>query len=185
MFATFVASLAHTVGGGAPPGPVAIAVALALSTPLAMLVTGARTRLVRAAIAALVAQAALHLCYALGSASPTSAAPGLAGHGGHVAPLATGGLQLPVSVDHGHAWMPLAHALAAAATVAVLVVVDRAFAAIARVVREVVRRLTPIHVRVEVRLLRVPMDAGPRRPVGAMLASATGSRGPPVGAVAA
>ena len=73
VFATFVASLAHTVGGGTPPGPVALLVALAFSAPLAMLLTGARARLVRTAAAALVAQAALHLTYAMGGAAPVAA----------------------------------------------------------------------------------------------------------------
>src|SRR5215207_9438006 len=69
VFATFVASLAHAVGGGAVPGPVAVLVALAFSAPLAMLLAGARARLLRTSISALVAQATLHLCYALGGAS--------------------------------------------------------------------------------------------------------------------
>ena len=70
MFATFVASLAHTLGGGAPPAPLALLVALAFSAPLAMLLAGARARPVRTAESALIAQAALHLCYAMGSTSP-------------------------------------------------------------------------------------------------------------------
>ena len=56
VFATFVASLAHTIGGGALPGPVAVLVALAFSTPLAVLLAGARMRLLRTSAAALIAQ---------------------------------------------------------------------------------------------------------------------------------
>ena len=74
MFATFVASLAHTLGGGTPPGPLALLVALAFSAPLAMLLADARARPVRTAVSALVAQAALHLCYAMGGTSPAASA---------------------------------------------------------------------------------------------------------------
>ena len=95
VFATFVAALAHTLGGGAPPGPVALAVALAFSAPLAMVLTGPRARMLRTAASALGAQALLHLTYAIGSPAVPS------GRAGHPAahPVA--------SVDHGDAWMPI------------------------------------------------------------------------------
>ncbi len=188
MFATFVASLAHTLGGGSPPGPVALLVALAFSAPLAMLLAGARARPVRTAVSALVAQAALHLCYAMGGASPTASATvaGTGAHAGHVhhgAALAA----LPVSapVDHGHVWMPVAHLVAAALTLAALVLADRALDAIAAVVVGFVRRLTTIAAPLAVPSLRIPADAPRARLVGALLHAALGSRGPPVVPVAA
>jgi hypothetical protein len=197
-FATFVASLAHTVGGGAPPGPVAILLALAFSLPLAMLLAGAdartgagvRARLARSSISALVAQAALHLCYALGAASvaiPT-ASTRLAGHAGHQGPGAAvpfdAAMAAPV-IDHGHALMPFAHLVAAALTVAALALADNVFDVLHRCVRMLVRRLTSLPtpaVLVPLRSLDVVVDL--HLLVGVHLRSALWSRGPPAMAAA-
>ena len=187
MFATFVASLAHTFGGGTAPAPLALLVALAFSAPLAMLLADARARPVRTAVSALIAQAALHLCYAMGSTSPTAAAgAGSSAHAGHVHHgSALAALPVSATVDHGHVWMPVAHLVAAAATVAALVLADRALDAIAAVVVGFVRRLTTIDGPLEVPSLRVPAQAPRARLVGALLHAALGSRGPPVVPVAA
>lgn len=175
MLATFVASLAHTVGGGAPPGPVALMVALAFSVPLAMALSGARARLARTAVSALVAQAALHLTYSMGGAAPLASTM----HAGH----RHAGVQLPASpvatVDHGNAWMPVAHLAAVAVTIAALVLADHMADTVGRAVRVLVRRLTLLPAPVVAPTLRVPVD-GPRpRLVGALLHAASGSRGPP------
>lgn len=131
-FATLVASLAHTVGGGGLPGPVAVLLALAFSTPLAVLLTGERMRLLRTSAAALIAQAALHLLYAAGGTWTAAPADGgLYGHAGHAASAVGLSAAAPV-VDHGHAaFMPLAHVVAAALTVVFLAVADRATTTIA------------------------------------------------------
>ena len=180
VFATFVASLAHTAGGGAPPGPVALIVALAFSVPLAMAITGARARVARTAASALVAQAALHLTYAMGGAAPLDSTMHADHHhaGAHLPAV-------PVAiVDHGNAWMPVAHVVAAAFTLAALMLVDRFVDALGRVVRVLVRRLTLVPSPVVAPSLRTPVD-GPRpRLVGALLHAALGSRGPPVVPVA-
>ena len=127
--ATLVASLAHTVGGGAPPGLLALALSLAFSVPLAMVVTGERMSLPRASAAALAAQAALHLLYALG-AGGAGAAPSVASHAAHAATEPIG--FAVVALDHGHAVaMPIAHVVAAALTVAMLAMHERAVAAVA------------------------------------------------------
>src|SRR5215207_6731072 len=106
VFATFVASLAHAVGGGAVPGPVAVLVALAFSAPLAMVLAGARARLLRTSISALVAPATLHLCYALGGASTAGGdAAGAGAHAGHGAPVSLDAVLTTPAVDHGHALM--------------------------------------------------------------------------------
>ncbi|MDR6906534.1 hypothetical protein J2X63_002220 [Agromyces sp. 3263] len=194
VFATFVASLAHTLGGGTPPGPVALLIALAFSVPLAMLVTGARARLARTIVAALVAQASLHLCYALGSAGPIAPSGGhaggvgSAGHAGHAGrATVTHTLTMPpgVALDHGHAWMPLAHLVAAAITVLALVSANRAVAAVVSAVLALVRRLTSVPVPVDARPRRQPADAAVRRLLSLPLLASIGSRGPPVAALAA
>lgn len=180
VFATFVASLAHTVGGGAVPGPVAVLVALAFSAPLAMLLAGARARLLRTSISALVAQAALHLCYALGGA-PTAGghAAGAGTHTGHGAPVNLDAVLTTSAVDHGHALMPIAHVLAAAVTVVALAVGDDVFDAIRRSVLMFVRLLTTVPEPAIVTPFRIEAGVGRRPLIGAQLHAALGSRGPP------
>ncbi|GAA2036451.1 hypothetical protein GCM10009819_21320 [Agromyces tropicus] len=129
-FAVLAASLAHTVGGGRPPGMLAIVLALAFGTPIAMVLVGRRTTRLRAAAAALAAQVLLHVLYALGS--PTTGVAGAvdphALHAGGTIPL-----DLFVAVDHGHAGMPVAHVVAAALTLAFLSALDRSAALVAAV----------------------------------------------------
>jgi hypothetical protein len=193
-FATFVASLAHTVGGGAPPGPLAILLALAFSLPLAMLLAGpgadasagagvaVRARLARTSISALVAQAALHLCYALGAASvpiPTATTGHAGHHGPGVAMPFDAAMAAPV-IDHGHALMPFAHLVAAALTVVALALADSVFDVVQRCVRMLVRRLTSLPTpAVLVPLREVDVVADLPRLVGVRLRSALWSRGPP------
>lgn len=183
-FATLVASLAHTVGGGAPPGPLALALSLAFSVPLAMVVTGERMSLLRASAAALAAQAALHLLYALG-AGGAGAAPSVAPHAAHAA--STPIEFAVVAIDHGHAVaMPVAHVVAAALTVAMLGMFERAVAGVALASGAVVRG-----VRLLASVLRglpVPTAPGLAHPVvsrepppslGILLLSSLRHRGPP------
>lgn len=183
-FATLVASLAHTVGGGAPPGMLALILSLAFSAPLAMLLAGGRMPLLRASAAALAAQAALHLLYALGTPGAglaTSAAP----HASHGTPV----MHLDgatVVVDHGHSVaMPLAHLIAGAATVAALALLDRAVTAAGVAFGTVVRGI-----RLLVGVLRgIPAPATPARVAptewtgppnpGILLLSSRRHRGPP------
>lgn len=142
-FATLVASLAHTVGGGAPPGVLALVLSLAFSAPLAMALSGERMSLARAAVAALAAQAALHLLYALGTPS-AGAAASVATHAAHGtgAPVRFDAVGLAVVVDHGHAVaMPVAHVVAAALTVAMLAALGQAAAAVALAFGTAVRGL--------------------------------------------
>lgn len=175
--ATFVASLAHTVGGGTPPGPVAIALALAFSTPLAMLLAGGRARLLRMSIAALVSQAALHLCYAIvGGASLVLPASGHAVHLGGAQPGS--GMTAPV-IDHGHALMPITHILAAAIIVMALAFGDHALRALATVVRMFVHRLTSLPSPVVTSTPRTTADSSLHTFVTALCRTTLWSRGPP------
>ncbi len=170
VFATFVASLAHTIGGGAPPGPVALAVALAFSAPLAMALSGARARMLRTAVSALIAQGVLHLTYAIGEPATRSM------RSGH----ATAHLSVPgASVDHGNVWMPLAHLGAAALTLGALVAGDRIVEAVGRALRVFVRRLTSIPAPVVAPAFSLPVDAPRPHFAGRLLVSGLWSRGPP------
>lgn len=184
-FATLVASLAHTVGGGAPPGPLALVLSLAFSAPLAMLLSGGRMPLLRASVAALAAQAALHLLYGLGTPGTGAAASAGGSHAAHGSPAVLLD-RATVIVDHGHAVaMPFAHLAAAVATVAVLALLERAVAAVGIAFGTVVRGI-----RLLVGVLRgIPVPAprarvvpstwtGPPNP-GILLLSSLRHRGPP------
>ncbi|QAY72531.1 hypothetical protein ET445_03420 [Agromyces protaetiae] len=138
--ATFVASLAHTLGGGLAPGPLAVALALAFSVPFSILaVGGKRFRLARAGFAAVAAQLALHTLYSLGSGVPGTGAgsvvmqqadaSGSALHEHHAAvtswastmpTMGTPSLHAADHVDHFGPWMLVAHAVAALATIGVI-----------------------------------------------------------------
>jgi hypothetical protein len=193
-FAVLVASLAHTVGGGTPPGVLALVLSLAFSAPLAMALSGERMSLTRASIAALAAQAALHLLYALGtpSAGPAASVSAHAAHGPGI-PVRIDAVGLAVVVDHGHALtMPVAHVVAAALTVAMLAALGRAAAAVSVAFGTAVRG-----VRLLAAVLAGPVVAPALRHVvpsnrareapalGLVLLSTLRHRGPPSSIVAA
>ncbi len=175
--ATFVASLAHTVGGGTPPGPVAIALAIAFSTPLAMLLTGGRARLLRTSVAALISQSALHLCYAI--VGGASVAVPASGHAAHLGGAQSGTVLTAPVIDHGHALMPLAHVVAAAIVVIALAFGHDAARALARVVHLFVRRLTAMPSPVVVSTPRTAADAWLPTLLTSFHRTTLWSRGPP------
>lgn len=195
-FATFAAALAHTVGGGTPPGLLAILLALAFSAPLAMVLAGGRARLLRTMISTLVAQTSLHLCYAVvGGAGFAGRADATApsGHVGHASqagrtadalssPLADG-LASTGYVDHGHEFMPLTHAVAAALTLLALVAGDRVVRALGRTVRLFLRRLTSIPAAVVAVSPRLTATGERPTLIAHLPHAALSSRGPPVVAV--
>lgn len=193
-FATFTAALSHTIGGGTPPGPLAIVLGLAFSAPLAMLLTGARAPRVRMGVSTLVAQASLHLCYAvvggagltrpLATAASSGDLAGFAGHHAHGSSMPLGAVSTTAGlVDHGHEFMPFTHAVAAALTFLALVAGERVLRAVARTVRLFVRRLTSVPAAVVV----ASLDSTPtgERPtlIDRLLHAALSSRGPPLVAV--
>jgi|GEM_PF-2065384 len=188
-FAVLAASLAHTVGGGTPPGPVALALAFAFSVPVAMLVVGGRMPLLRASVAALVAQAALHLLYSVGTSGTAVSASGDAHalHAGGAIPLGAF-----VAVDHGHAVMPVSHLAAAVFTVAFLAALGRSAGVVARVSRVLARGIRLLATVLsgfragEHRDVPRPVahrDAEPR--LGILLLSSLRHRGPPTALAAA
>lgn len=192
-FATLVASLAHTVGGGTPPGLLALGLSLAFSAPLAMVLAGERMPLLRASAAALASQAALHLLYSLGSAGagPAASVASHAMHGG--APVRFDAGAIVVAVDHGHAAaMPISHLAAAALTVAMLAALDRALASVAVAFGAAVRGLRllaavlagpPVATSRAHVVPAVRRDAAPA--IGLVLLSSLRHRGPPASSSAA
>jgi len=180
------ASLAHTVGGGAPPGAVTIALALAFSAPFAVVVVGTRQSTPRAAFAAVAAQLALHALYSLtpraGSiavapATPTGQ-PHL--HGADAAMLFSAGA--PVHDEHFGPAMLVAHAVAALLTIVAVALADRMLDAV---------RFASRGIRIAIFVLTAPLvppltahvaPAAPRE-VGpdatSLLCTALRYRGPP------
>ncbi|GAA1939977.1 hypothetical protein [Agromyces allii] len=75
-FATFVAAVSHTVGGGSAPGGLAIGLSFAFSALLCIAVVGAKLSAVRTVVAVSIAQFALHALYSVHGASGGAAAVG-------------------------------------------------------------------------------------------------------------
>lgn len=192
LAATLLASLAHTIGGGAPPGALSLVVALAFSVPFGIAMVGTGTRPLRTGLAAVGAQLALHTTFSLsaGAAPDGQRVESALAHSGH-SPTAVRGpwLELAGSSASTHAehfgWtMPLAHVIAAVAAVAGIRLVDGAIRAIAVVWRSIL---------VAVALLLAPsLAVAPRRngcnrstvrelPLLARLESIVVRRGPPRG----
>ncbi|MCM3656257.1 hypothetical protein M3147_03220 [Agromyces mediolanus] len=193
---TLLASLAHTIGGGSPPGFVALAVALAFSVPFGILMVGRGARWPGAALAAVVAQLALHATFSLSAgSSPSGLAAGADPHALHASAgpvsreawLAVAGTGQPGHSEHFGAAMPVAHLVAALLAVASIALADRTVRALARAARGIL---------VAVELFLVPLTEAPAivarvadRPVRVSalrrLAQVLVRRGPPCGVGAA
>jgi hypothetical protein len=136
-FATFVAALAHTIGGGQAPGILAVAVSLAFSGLLAIAVAGARASAGRVTVTVAAAQLALHVLYSLSTPVADVAESGGA-QPAHAHGIAT---VLPVVAGTGHAplhyppLMVLTHAVAVAVTVIAILRGRAALAAVGKAAR--------------------------------------------------
>ncbi len=211
MFATLTASLAHTLGGGTPPGVLAIALALAFSVPFAIATVGRRAGAARGGIAALGAQLALHALYSLGSAGATPLADaagralsahahahahageaGLPNSGHHTDALALPGADMAVgAVVHGAhpgVWMLVTHTTAAVLTIAFIAGADRVLAAVSASARGI--RIALVLSRAPLGASRTPSRSAPivTRAIGAardLHLLAAPRRGPPVTLAAA
>lgn len=191
--ATLLAALAHTLGGGTPPGAVALAVALAFSVPFAIVMVGAKSGFVRASIAALAAQLALHATFSLSAGSSPAATH--VGHGALVAVgtsssawLETAGTGHDGHVEPFAGAMLLGHVAAAMLAVAAIALTDRAVrlvAAAARGILVAVALLLAPALAVVPRRNGRPRSSSRMRPALAWLESSLVRRGPPRGIGAA
>lgn len=185
-FATLVAALSHTVGGGAAPGVLALVLAFAFSAFVCIPLVGRSISLVRSSVAIVLAQAALHVLYSigtpsagLGASSAVSAHDHSTGFVGAVAP-ASG-----ASMMHLDATMLAAHAAAAVVTILAVRYADRAARAVSSVVAHVVRALRPRFVLTVILPRAARVSAAPiTLPLAAHVAAGIRRRGPPQGAVA-
>lgn len=192
LTATLLASLAHTIGGGAPPGMVSLVLALAFSVPFSIAMVGVGVQPLRTAAAAVGAQLTLHTTFSLSAGAAPGGQPveGALAHSGHSLAAMRGtwvelaGTGASVHTEHFGGSMPLAHIVAAVVAVAGIRLVDGAIRAIAGVWRSILSAVA---------LLLAPSLANaPRRnacirstarvhPLLARLESSVVRRGPPRG----
>lgn len=178
------ASLAHTVGGGAPPGAVTIALALAFSAPFAIVIVGSRRSTPRAAFAAIGAQLALHALYSLtptaGARPPMPTAGRLHDHSTGAGVLVSAGA--PVHDEHFGPAMLGAHAIAAVLTILAVALADRMLDAV-RVAARGIRTARVLLAAPLVPPLRAHLAPATPREVGpdatSLLCTALRYRGPP------
>lgn len=177
--ATLVAATSHTVAGGPAPAMLLVVAMAVLLTPVTAVLAGARPGLGRLAAAVAVGQAAFHAVFQLLGA-PTGQGAAIGGpHAHHGAALLLRSAAVDAGARTEDAGMYLAHAVAAALTVALLWRGEQAVRAIARATVSLLRRA---------RAPRLPVSARPPRAVAATpppaaasaLLSAAPRRGPPV-----
>ena len=181
-FATFVAALSHTVGGGTPPGPLAVVLSMAFSTLLCLTVAGGRLTLTRTVVAVTVTQFALHALYSVQAAVPPAPVGALRHHHGGVDLSSTA--SSPVSYD---APMLISHLVAVLVTVVAIRHGDRALRAALRALRVAVASVLPRIPQVAGRVLRrpqPPVTRTLRANVRLIVLSSMRHRGPPVGSAA-
>ncbi|GLI27829.1 hypothetical protein ARHIZOSPH14_20710 [Agromyces rhizosphaerae] len=189
--ATLVASLSHVVGGGHPPGPLAIVLALTFSGLVCMVLVGAAPSLPRTAAGAVLSQLVLHALFTVTAPAGTGAVGATGAHAGHapvdsaVFDAALAGLGVS-SLDASPS-MLVSHAVAAVLTIVALRHGDLALAALARSARTV---LLPL-LRLPAAALPVAVPRAPRaawhRPLARprlVVLSVLRHRGPPVASVA-
>ncbi|WP_164990352.1 hypothetical protein [Agromyces albus] len=129
--AILLASLAHTIGGGNPPGAATIALSLAFSGPFAIVMIGSRQSTVRAGLAAAAAQFTLHALYSLTAGENIVGAAGapLRPHADadHLRSSLVLGVDASAAAhdEHFGSAMLVAHVCAAALTVAAIALTDR------------------------------------------------------------
>ncbi|KQM81411.1 hypothetical protein [Agromyces sp. Leaf222] len=194
-FATFVAALSHTVGGGSAPGALAIALSFAFSALLCIAVVGARLSPARTIIAVSITQFALHALYSVHGASGANTAAGTAAahtagahhHTAFALPLGAASAS-PFSYDLS---MLVTHVVAVAVTVLAIRRGDAALRAALGAASLVVASVLPSMPVLEVRAPKAAMArargrfAAPRALVGLLHLSSMRHRGPPQGFAAA
>jgi hypothetical protein len=175
VLTTLVAATAHTIGGGGAPSPMVLLIAVLLSMPVALLLSGRRATAARTSFAVAGAQAVYHAVFAIFGMSVAFAAPSMDHmHAAEAMPAA-------MSADPGMGLFAPAmltmHALAAALTIVVLVHGER----LLRAIRETVwpRLLRRLFVPLVVRAVEI-VDVRLAAPVVRRVAADLRRRGPPV-----
>ncbi|KQO84220.1 hypothetical protein ASF17_01405 [Frigoribacterium sp. Leaf263] len=178
-----VAAFSHAAGGGAEPGLLGVILSMAFALPVCVGLAGRRVSMPRVAVSVVLSQLAFHVLFTLGSTEPA----GAVASGGHHSPLivsaASASGSAATGMAMGHAAMWLAHAVAAAVTLAGMAWGRRAVgAALRAAARRAVAAARVLEtggaVGAAPRLL--PVVASPlRRPATLAFLAATPLRGPP------
>lgn len=137
-FATFFAAFSHAAAGSTAPGAVGVVLAFAFAVLACTALAGRRMSLPRLVVGVLSSQALFHLLFAVGAGDPRIDWSQHIGHHGEVVgtlPLGVApSAQTSVHAGHDGAWMWVAHAAAALATIAVARWGARALGAVAGLV---------------------------------------------------
>lgn len=184
-FATFVAALSHTVGGGAPPGLLALVLSMAFSMLLCLTVVGRRLTLSRTVIAVAATQFALHVLYSVHGAAPAAAAASSSMSHHHGTTDWSSTMSSPASFDTP---MLISHLVAVAVTVVAIRHGERALRATLRAIRIAVASVLPSIPRIDGRWplrTQAAVTRAPRESTRLIMLSAMRHRGPPVGSAAA
>lgn len=196
-FATFVAAVSHTVGGGEAPGALAVGLSFAFSLLLCIGVVGARLSAVRTVVAVSIAQFALHALYSVQGASVAagagSAAAGsstMAGGAHHHVSFETTFGAASVSPFAYDLSMLATHVLAVVVTVVAIrrgdAALRAAFRAGALAVASVLPSMPVLEVHPPQAIIgRVARSAAPSPLAGLLHLSVMRHRGPPQGFVVA
>lgn len=183
-FATFVAAVSHTVGGGSAPGALAVALSFAFSALLCIAVVGARLSPVRTVIAVAITQFALHALYSVqgagAAAGPAAVHEGAHHHAALELPLAPASAS-PFAYD---ASMLVTHVLAVVVTVLAIRHGDAALRSALRATVLAVASVLPAMPALDVRTPGSVRRAGwslrsPRPLAGILHLSVMRHRGPP------
>ncbi|WP_293695811.1 hypothetical protein [uncultured Agrococcus sp.] len=187
-FATFVALMSHIAAGADVPGALGIIVPLAIALPVCTLLAGRKLSLLGLSASVVVSQLLFHALFMFGTATLTIQS----GHAHHGAPIAAETVAQGSGAVHDHSHflfadspaMMLAHALAAAVTVAGLFYGEVALRAILRIGRRVMgfarAALVLVPVPEKPDALSIPIvTEQPREPAAKELLPVHAYRGPP------
>lgn len=181
-FATFIATLSHSVAQGELAPLIGVVIAFTLAAPVCVALAGRRMSWLRLSLAVVLSQAAFHGLLMVGVGGGTSSALAPTGpHGAHLAGLDASATVHAMSA-HTDAWMWIAHAAAAALTVLAF---GKGEQAVRLLLTLVTRRLVPWRSIALPAPLRVPRLHGFGRLLAApgfVLLSVVQRRGPPLAA---
>lgn len=158
--AIFVAALFHVAGGGAAPGPLALALSVAFATLGSVALTARRLSLWRLVLAVGLSQFLFHLLFSLGGGAVRFTAPGGMEHlhpGAHLTMTAGAMTSGAMPTAHTSALSPsmwLTHTTAVLVTVIVLRFGEQAFWGLFETARLRIARAVE-------RLVVVPVTVGP------------------------